>query len=281
MASFEKDLYFGLRNDAEVTKLQEFLRDQRVYTGPITGGFFSLTRDAVKKFQEKEKIIPAAGFFGRLTRARANSFLSANPPSETITSSLASQIAALQAKLAELQEKLKKEGSVPSASISPAAPVEPEPVKVKKLIIKGGSDISFPVGTEVSLKLGKITLANQTDNDIFLAQLQVKITDNMDSPFNRDKEVIFVLRRGETTGDPEISKTKFTFNSNAPLTSPHTASTNFSLPETLRTGEERTFGLWIDNLQYVARGSLDIELISILTTIAVESEGTLRFRLTK
>lgn len=75
--TFERNLYFGLRNDADVTKLQEFLTDEGVYTGPITGNFFSLTLKAVKDFQTRESITPAAGYFGPITRAKANETLTA------------------------------------------------------------------------------------------------------------------------------------------------------------------------------------------------------------
>src|SRR3989338_6128011 len=57
--------------------LQEFLTDQGVYSGPITGNFFSLTHAAVKKYQSQNNITPAAGFFGPITRVKANDILSA------------------------------------------------------------------------------------------------------------------------------------------------------------------------------------------------------------
>ncbi|OHB23381.1 MAG: hypothetical protein A3J67_02850 [Parcubacteria group bacterium RIFCSPHIGHO2_02_FULL_48_10b] len=75
-ALFARDLYFGIQSDSEVTKLQEFLTDQGVYSGPITGNFFSLTLAGVQNFQAREGISPVAGYFGPLTRARANEFLS-------------------------------------------------------------------------------------------------------------------------------------------------------------------------------------------------------------
>ncbi|MDO8516104.1 MAG: peptidoglycan-binding domain-containing protein [bacterium] len=48
---FTKDLYFGMKNDAQVTQLQQFLTTYGYYTDPITGNFFSLTQAGVKKFQ--------------------------------------------------------------------------------------------------------------------------------------------------------------------------------------------------------------------------------------
>jgi len=54
--SFETDLYFGLRNNADVSRLQQFLTLQGFYSGPITGNFLTLTREAVKKFQMAKKL---------------------------------------------------------------------------------------------------------------------------------------------------------------------------------------------------------------------------------
>src|SRR3989344_7303819 len=75
--TFDSNLYFGITNNPDVQMLQEFLTDQGVYSGPITGNFFSLTLAAVKKYQSQNNITPTAGFFGPITRAKANEILSA------------------------------------------------------------------------------------------------------------------------------------------------------------------------------------------------------------
>ncbi len=83
---FENNLYFGMLNNPQVRCLQEFLKSQgpEVYPeGLITGNFLSLTRQAVIRFQEKyadEILKPlnldkGTGFFGSLTRAKANQLL--------------------------------------------------------------------------------------------------------------------------------------------------------------------------------------------------------------
>lgn len=74
--TFDSNLYFGITNDPDVQMLQEFLTDQGVYSGPITGNFFSLTLAAVKKYQTQNNITPAAGYFGPITRTKANEILS-------------------------------------------------------------------------------------------------------------------------------------------------------------------------------------------------------------
>lgn len=83
---FDYNLSFGLRNDNRVICLQEFLKNQgpKVYPeGLVTGNFFSLTKTAVIRFQEKyasEVLTPlgllrGTGFVGLRTRAKINSLL--------------------------------------------------------------------------------------------------------------------------------------------------------------------------------------------------------------
>jgi len=83
---FDRDLYFGIRNDSQVKCLQEFLKSQGsdIYPeGLITGNFLSLTKEAVVRFQEKYKaeiLAPlnlemGTGFFGSLTRQVVNKLI--------------------------------------------------------------------------------------------------------------------------------------------------------------------------------------------------------------
>lgn len=68
------NLYLGVKNNTQVTCLQDFLRSlgQSVYPeGFITGYFGNLTKLAVIRFQEKYQI-PNTGFVGALTRAKIN-----------------------------------------------------------------------------------------------------------------------------------------------------------------------------------------------------------------
>ena len=71
---FERDLYYGLREDPEVSCLQQFLKNQgqEIYPeGLITGNFLYLTLAAVQKYQAKKGIIQT-GYFGPLTREATN-----------------------------------------------------------------------------------------------------------------------------------------------------------------------------------------------------------------
>lgn len=81
LAAFNVDLKYG-STGSEVTELQEFLTDRGYYFGPITGNFYSLTRSAVKKFQEVNDISPAYGYFGPLTRNKINEILSVEEAKE-------------------------------------------------------------------------------------------------------------------------------------------------------------------------------------------------------
>ncbi len=70
---FNRNLYYGLRADADVSALQDVLRNLGFFSPVIsTGNYFSVTVDAVKKFQTANGIAPASGYFGPLTRARVN-----------------------------------------------------------------------------------------------------------------------------------------------------------------------------------------------------------------
>ena len=80
---FDRDLYYGMRNDAEVRCLQKFLKTQgeTIYPeGLITGNFLTLTQTAVIRFQEKyasEILAPlglnnGTGYVGAATRNKIN-----------------------------------------------------------------------------------------------------------------------------------------------------------------------------------------------------------------
>lgn len=73
-ASFDTNLRYG-STGSSVSELQEFLTDQGVYNGPVTGSFYSLTLRAVKKFQTNHAITPVSGFWGPLTRTTAQAIL--------------------------------------------------------------------------------------------------------------------------------------------------------------------------------------------------------------
>ena len=84
--SIENNLYYGMKNNQQVSCLQRFLKNQgpEVYPGGlITGNFGNLTYQAVIRFQEKYKteiLAPAGlekgtGFVGLSTRSKINKML--------------------------------------------------------------------------------------------------------------------------------------------------------------------------------------------------------------
>ena len=56
--TFDRDLYYGLRNDPDVSNLQEFLIDQGFLKGVQTGNYFLLTQKAVQQFQSAHSLRP-------------------------------------------------------------------------------------------------------------------------------------------------------------------------------------------------------------------------------
>lgn len=125
-ASIDKNLYYGLQKNSDVTQLQEFLIDKGFLTGNATGNFFSLTLKAVKAYQASASISPT-GYVGALTRKAINDELAANlsasnqeattetgstspviEPTQTlndVVKSLQAQIALLTQQLAAMQSQ--------------------------------------------------------------------------------------------------------------------------------------------------------------------------------
>lgn len=301
-AGFERDLYYGVSNDADVTRLQEFLKSEGVYSGPVTGNFFSLTREGVKRFQEREGIIPTLGYFGPKTRGRANEILASAPsaPAARIAEleSLVAALGSLRALypspsvdllITQYQNELSslKGGATTSPPVTPApaAPSPPAatttpPVEAKKeeLRVSGGGTSIFPTVALNPTKIGDFTIRNDLSQTIYLSQLVLKISDQMNSTNNRNKKVKFILREGTTTSDTLVSTEDFTFHSVVPQPdSPHISIFNMSLPSAFAAGSEKTFGLWVDNLDYVISGSLTIEYSSLLASINISPVGGFTF----
>ncbi len=115
--TFTADLSFGARS-SDVSQLQTFLKDEGVYSGPVTGFFGALTQVAVKKFQTQNGITPAVGYFGMKTRAVANAKLATSAGAISAPVSGTDQVAVLQKQIEALMAQLK---SLQEASQAPAA----------------------------------------------------------------------------------------------------------------------------------------------------------------
>lgn len=93
--NFTKNLSVGAR-DADVTALQQFLTDAKLYTGPVTGYFGGLTRAAVIAFQ-KARGIAQVGLVGPLTRAALNEGVVPTTPETTPTVTMKTNLTPAQA----------------------------------------------------------------------------------------------------------------------------------------------------------------------------------------
>jgi len=76
-ATFNRNLSYGTTS-SDVSNLQQFLKDEGLYSSSITATFGPMTERALIAFQEQEGI-SATGYFGSLTRADANAILAAHP----------------------------------------------------------------------------------------------------------------------------------------------------------------------------------------------------------
>ena len=155
-ASFDKNLYYGIRGSSDVQELQEFLTDQGVYTGPITGNFFSLTLKGVKAFQTRESISPISGYFGPISRGKANIILASETlngltdesgtpisPATTSPSTTDDVVAKLNEQIAELKKNQEASnqqtqtltdilGQIQQNTAPKPVPPPPPPPEVKK-----------------------------------------------------------------------------------------------------------------------------------------------------
>jgi len=190
LASFDYDLQYG-SNGPKVTELQEFLTAQGNYTGPITGNFYSLTRQGVISFQLAHNISPPAGYFGPLTRAKVNEILDAQnaasdaqaiqetgsvpePTKDDLISLLQAQVNALLEQLNKLTAQVETQTAIQQQTQNtlqqtqqsvqqiqqnttpppPPPPPAPVPQVVKDLILKTGElekPLTFGGFTEFSI----------------------------------------------------------------------------------------------------------------------------------
>lgn len=88
-ASFDKNLGYGAKGE-EVKELQEFLISEECMTGEATGNYYSITVKAVKCFQGKNGI-NTTGYFGTLTRTKANELLTLSMENEEVLGSVEPQ----------------------------------------------------------------------------------------------------------------------------------------------------------------------------------------------
>ncbi|MEK7560900.1 MAG: peptidoglycan-binding domain-containing protein [Patescibacteria group bacterium] len=309
-ASFDRNLYFGMTNDPDVRTLQEFLQEQMVYEGPVTGNFLTLTRDGVRRFQEREEITPASGYFGPVTRAHTNALMHENgevlvdAQAEERVATIAflrGRIAELERQIVELRVRIEQEtAAAPTEAVSP--PVQtPESIgtttaeitptekatsttasaaRFDGMTLGGTATMQFPAATG-PFKVGDITLTNGTARPVLLSQIRTTVNDTMNSTRNRGRKTFFTVRDGTQDSDVMISRNAYTFNSNAPIYGPNVGELNISYPVSFTAGETRTSGVWLEDFEYVESGTLEIVFSSFSASDAVAASGTFRFILTR
>lgn len=88
----ERPITYGTKNSTDVRELQKVLQREGFLasTSPIDGSFFSGTKNAVIKFQQKYGITPAEGFVGPITKKKLNELsgstaISSTPATNTST----------------------------------------------------------------------------------------------------------------------------------------------------------------------------------------------------
>ena len=283
-AAFEHDLFFGMRNNAEVKLLQEFLHSRGFYNESITGNFFSLTRRAVIDFQKKEGIRPAQGYVGGKTRAKIMMLLN-----NTVKPSVSPAVPSPSFFPSPSPSAIPSVSPTPLLSPPPlpsAAPIPtstPTPAPVVELRISGNVTQPFPDIANAPLKLGDITIKNTTDHPILFNQFQLDIYDAMNSSLNRGKTVLFKLREGTTTYDSLISEKQFSINNQPPPTGEESnrRQVNVSFPITVKAGETKVTSLWIENLDYVISGYLRIEMLAAFINDPITLQGGFKFLLTR
>ena len=78
-ATLNQNIWMGASGPG-VSVLQQFLTDQGLYSGPISGRFGPLTKKAVTTFQTSEGITPVTGYVGPVTRVVINKILAGQVP---------------------------------------------------------------------------------------------------------------------------------------------------------------------------------------------------------
>lgn len=234
-ANFQTNLFYGITDSQDVSNLQSFLKDKGVYSGPITGHFFSLTKQAVADFQSQQNISPAEGYFGPVTRERVNELsVSITPPpvSNQLTRDqqiqlLQSQIDALLIQLVSLQNvgsvaiinpMDQSSTTIPSQTTPPVdnnsgvqVPVVNTPAP-KVEVAQGGVSISLSQINKPTLKIGEtgilafLTLENNSDDDVQLLKANISVTHNNEEMALNASQLIILVGAQNIQTNPVIVK---------------------------------------------------------------------------
>ncbi|MEK7512582.1 MAG: peptidoglycan-binding domain-containing protein [Patescibacteria group bacterium] len=204
-AHFEESLRYGMRGSEEVRRLQEFLTVQQVYTGPVTGNFFSLTLEGVKAFQAREGV-PATGYFGPLSRARANEVLTKGTvPGQR---ELVDELNTLLIRVADLTAQLKAREAIATTTTTITAPLAPllsvtQPLNQSLVEISAFSPtIPVTVGTGSGQVIGIFKIENRASHPIYLESVSFTNAGAASSAVTYD---LRASREGYGAGDTSVA----------------------------------------------------------------------------
>jgi len=162
-ASFDINLYYGLRNNNDVKELQEFLIDKGFLTGvSATGNFLSLTLNAVKSYQTSAGI-SQTGYVGVLTRVAIKN--------ERIAV-LKSQIALISQQIKDMQQE----------------PAQPEPAPAQPEIALSSA----------TLEINRTYFIKTAGEDFILQTFIYTIKPNpyYNKPYSHPKELHYTINEG-------------------------------------------------------------------------------------
>lgn len=199
-ASIDKNLYYGLTNDDQVSQLQTFLISKGDLNGTVTGNFYGKTLGAVQVYQSSQHITPT-GFVGPVTRTAINTELAGQTPvlvqdQSSIIEQLKAQIASLQAQLTFiLSQQNQTPQPTPTPTPQPQQTSTPNPVtqptqqtnnnqpntqpimqNVALVVNHGYNNPTFNVGAGKN-KIASFVVSNPSDTDsVTITDLTIDLT---------------------------------------------------------------------------------------------------------
>ncbi len=248
--SFDRDLTVGSRG-VDVESLQNFLTEQRAYSGPVTGYFGNLTKEGVRKFQENNSITPVAGYFGPKTRALANQKLSGGAGAffQAVSAPILT-IAELQKQIEVLTAELQKLQAAPVALPSPVvevpataipAPITPAQfsgsVKIfsiyPNVTLSGYADVALNEyqlsGSDYKVAVTKLRLTNTgTLSDVYFNEIRLvnsannEVLAKVDAPV--EKVIEFILTPDSSKKDNGLMVSGGVYAVRATLKTPSSGS---------------------------------------------------------
>ena len=201
---FERNLYFGLRGDPDVVRLQEFLTTEGFYSGPQNGNFYAFTKEGVKTYQKVNHIEPASGYFGPITRGLINNKLRIINAERPATNK-SIQIQALQSQIDELLKQL--------AALQAAATVATTTTAAIPLTSES-TTTALSVSEVVATSIPEIATTTTALTNPFDSTLQIKST-WADYTMTRFSAV--VLGEFVFSADEKIAITKLRFTNTGTL----------------------------------------------------------------